>query len=463
MDDLQRLVSDPRVFVRNQGTIDVTGDAVVYWMQRAQRAEDNAALDLAIDVANLLGKPVVAFLGVVPFYPHGNGRHYRFLADGLTELAAGLAARRVGFVLRRHPDHSLLRFVDEVRPCLVVGDENPLREPESWRRRVASRLRVLCATVDADVVVPARLFPREEAGAYTLRRKLRAALPQFLHPSLRPIARQRFAAPASLPRIDPRAPFLDELAIDRSVAPVAVRGGRGTAEAALRSFLGERLRGYARDRNRPELDATSRLSAYLHFGQLGPREVALAVRASAAPAEDKQAFLEQLLVRRELAINFVRSNDAYDRLDGCSPWARRTLAAHARDRRPWRLDEARAVAGDSPDPLWNAAQRQLLEHGYMHNYLRMYWAKKILEWAESPAAAFALAVAWNDRWLLDGRDPNGYAGIAWAVGGKHDRPWPERPVFGQVRAMTLRSTSKKFDSRRYIAAMTHSHPDSEAT
>src|SRR6185312_8124686 len=180
MDDLQRLISDPRVFVRNQGTIDVTGDAVVYWMQRAQRAEDNAALDLAIDVANLLGKPVVAFLGVVPFYPHGNGRHYRFLADGLTELAAGLAARRVAFVLRRHPDHSLLRFVDEVRPCLVVGDENPLREPESWRRRVASRLRVLCATVDADVVVPARLFSARGGGRlHAAAQAARAALPQF--------------------------------------------------------------------------------------------------------------------------------------------------------------------------------------------------------------------------------------------------------------------------------------------
>ncbi|HEX8950328.1 MAG TPA: deoxyribodipyrimidine photo-lyase, partial [Polyangia bacterium] len=354
---LQSLLSDPRVLVRNQCGVDVAGDAVVYWMQRTQRAEDNAALDLAIDLGNALGKPVVAFLGVVPFYPHGNWRHYRFLADGIPELAAGLASRRVGFVLRRHPDHSLLRFVDDVRPCLVVGDENPLRETESWRRTVAARLRVLCATVDADVVVPSRLFPREEAGAYTLRRKLLAALPQFLSPSPRPIARRRFAAAASLVRLDPREPLLDGLAIDRSVAPVAGGGGRSAAEAALGAFLDERLRGYALNRNRPERDATSRLSAYLHFGQLGPREVALAVRASSAPLADKQAFLEQLIVRRELAINFVRNNDDYDRLDGCAPWARRTLAAHARDRRPWRLDEARAAAADSPDPLWNAAQR----------------------------------------------------------------------------------------------------------
>lgn len=461
MDTLTLIAADPRVLVRNRRGIDADGAAVVYWMQRAQRAEDNAALDLAIDLGNALDKPVVAFLGVGPVHPHGNWRHYRFLADGIAELGAGLASRRVGFVLRRHPDHSLLRFLDEVRPCLVIGDENPLRAPESWRRTVAARVRVLCATVDADVVVPTRLFPREEAGAFTLRRKLRALLPSFMRPSARPLARRRFVAPATLAQLDPRTPLLDGLAIDRSVSPVALRGGRAAAEAALRAFVAERLHGYARDRNRPERDATSRLSAYLHFGQLGPHEVALAVRASSAPADDRQAFLEQLIVRRELAINFVRHNDAYDRLDGCAPWARRTLAVHARDRRPWRLDEARALAADSPDPLWNAAQRQLLVEGFMHNYLRMYWAKKILEWAESPAAAFALAVAWNDRWQLDGRDPNGYAGIAWAIGGKHDRPWPERPVFGQVRAMTLRSTSKKFDAQQYIA--THSRCDAEAT
>ena len=454
MELIERHLGDPRVLIRNRAGIDPSGDAVVYWMQRSQRAEDNAALDLAIEVANALDKPVVAFLGVTPYYPRANWRHYRFLADGIAELPRALAARRVGFVLRRHPDHALTRFLEEVRPCLVVGDENPLRVPESWRRMLAMRVGVCLATVDADVVVPSRLFPREQTSALALRGKVRAALPQFLVPSTRPIARRLFRAPAALARLDARAPILDGLPLDRSVAPVATRGGRAAAEAALAAFVDERLDGYASARNRPELDGTSRLSAYLHFGQLGVREVALAVRAAGAPLADREAFLEQLIVRRELAVNFVRCNPDYDRLDGCAPWARRTLHEHALDRRPWQLDRERALSADTPDPLWNAAQRQLVSEGFMHGYLRMYWAKKLLEWAPSPEEAFELAVSWNDRWQLDGRDPNGYAGIAWAIGGKHDRPWPERPVFGRIRSMTLRSTSKKFDARRYIEART---------
>ena len=450
---MEQRFSNPRVCVRNQADLDTGGDAVIYWMQRAQRAEDNAALDLAIEAGNALGKPVVVFFGLVPFYPHGNWRHYRFLADGIPQLAERLAARRVGFVLRRYPNHALARFLDEVRPCLVVGDENPLREPEAWRQKVAARLRVRFVTVDADVVVPSRLFEREQRGAFTLRPRLRALLPQFLVQSPAPLAHRRFFAPPGLTQLDPRAPLLDGFPLDRSVSPVATVGGRAAAEAALRSFIDERLDGYATNRNRPELDATSRLSAFLHFGQLGPREVVLAVRASTAPREDRDAFIEQLVVRRELAINFVRCNPDYDRLSGCADWALRSLRAHARDRRPWVLDEARAAAAESPDPLWNAAQRQMLVEGFMHNYLRMYWAKKLLEWSPTPERAFELAVEWNDRWELDGRDPNGYAGIAWAIGGKHDRPWPERAVFGHVRSMTLKSTSKKFDAQRYIAAM----------
>jgi deoxyribodipyrimidine photo-lyase len=190
----------------------------------------------------------------------------------------------------------------------------------------------------------------------------------------------------------------------------------------------------------------------LHFGHIGPREVARTVRASGAPTEAVVAFLDQLVVRRELAVNFVAFNPRYDRLAGCERWARATLARHRRDARPFSYDEARLEAGDTHDPLWNAAQRQMVATGWMHGYVRMYWAKKILEWSRSAEAAFEIAVRLNDRYLLDGRDPNGYANIAWAVGGKHDCPWPERPVFGTVRSMTFQSTSRKFDSARYIAA-----------
>jgi deoxyribodipyrimidine photo-lyase len=227
-------------------------------------------------------------------------------------------------------------------------------------------------------------------------------------------------------------------------------GGTTEGRHHLRAFVAGGLDAYERDRNHPELDGTSRLSPYLHFGQLGPREVALAVKGSGREPAAVAAFLEQLIVRRELAANFVWFNRAYDSLDGCERWARRTLAQHRLDVRPhlYTADEFDQAA--THDPLWNAAQRQMVTTGWMHGYVRMYWAKKILEWSADPAEAFATAVRLNDRYQLDGRDPSGYANIAWAICGKHDRPWPGRPVYGTIRSMSFQSTSRKFDVDRYI-------------
>jgi deoxyribodipyrimidine photo-lyase len=213
-----------------------------------------------------------------------------------------------------------------------------------------------------------------------------------------------------------------------------------------------RLRDYPERRNHPEAAlGTSRLSAALHFGHLGPRAVALAVLDADAPDAAKEPFLEQLLVRRELAVNFVARNPRYDSVEGFPAWARATLRKHASDPRPVRYDEGRLERGETHDPLWNAAQREMLWTGFTHGYARMYWAKKLLEWTRDPAEALEIAIRLNDRWLLDGRDPNGYTNIAWAIGGKHDRPWGERPVFGTVRTMTFASTSRKFDCAAYVA------------
>jgi deoxyribodipyrimidine photo-lyase len=215
--------------------------------------------------------------------------------------------------------------------------------------------------------------------------------------------------------------------------------------------VGERLTGYAVNRNHPELDGTSRISPYLHFGQIGPHTVALLVKGAAAPRQDRDAFLEEMIVRRELAINFVRFNRNYDRLESCEPWALRTLKEHRRDEREHLYSERQLENAETHDPLWNAAQKQMVAGGWMHGYVRMYWAKKILEWTRSAEEAYDIAVTLNDRYELDGRDPNGYAGIAWAIGGKHDRAWgPERPVYGKIRYMSYASTSRKFDSKAYI-------------
>jgi deoxyribodipyrimidine photo-lyase len=447
---INRLTTDPRVTVRRAGDPDPEGAAVVYWMQRAQRAWDNPALDVAVQLGNLLRKPVVVFFGVFPFVERANLRHYTFLAQGLADVAAGLAERRVGLVVRKYPLHRLEPFLSSTRAAIVVSDENPLRQGEHWRTTIADRIEVPFWTVDADVVVPTRLIETEQYAARTIRPRIHRQLATHLPPSSDPAATVPWS-PDDLSLARDASAVLEGLPIDREVGAVeAFVGGTAAARQTLHRFVVERLQRYAEDRNHPERAGTSELSPYLHFGHIGPREVARAVRGSGAAPGAVDAFLEQLIVRRELAVNFVRHNTAYDRLEGCEPWARQTLRRHGFDQRPHLYDAAALEAANTHDPLWNAAQRQMVTTGWMHNYVRMYWAKKILEWSASAANAFDAAVMLNDRYELDGRDPNGYANIAWAIGGKHDRPWPERPVFGTIRWMAFHSTRRKFDARAYI-------------
>jgi len=449
---LDQLAAGPRVAVRRPGPPDTTGRSVVYWMQRAQRGIDNPALDVAIGAGNALGLPVVAFLGVVPFYPDANRRHYRFLAEGLADIAASLRKRRVGFVLRHFPDHHLDAFCGEVKPALVVGDENPLRELERWRRVMAERLRVPLWTVDADLIVPGASFVKEQYAARTMRPRIQPLVTTYLADEDEPTARVEWKPSVEPSGLVPTAEALDAMRVSDAAAPVSgLKGGSNEAIKTLNRFLRTRLNGYGSNRNHPELDGTSQLSPYLHFGHIGPRMVARAIRDADAPRDDREAFLEEFIVRRELAANFVRFNPRYDTLEGCEPWARRTLAAHANDPRRPGYSARQLEAAETHDPLWNAAQIEMVATGWMHGYVRMYWAKKILEWTRHPADAFAIAVMLNDRYQLDGRDPNGYTGIAWGIGGKHDRAWgPERPIYGTVRYMSYASTSRKFDCKAYI-------------
>lgn len=452
MRNLEMLSKDARVTVRREGPPDADGTCVVYWMQRAQRASDNPALDVAIEAANLLGKPVVVFVGVVPYYPNANLRSYSFFLQGLKDIEEELQIRNAGFVLRRWPDHTLEKFCAEVRACMVIGDENPMRAPEQWRREAAERLRAPFWTIDADVIVPCKLLGKEQYGARTIRPRLRALLDEFLIPPSNPRARIPWRRPKGLESVSPDQDLLAGLPIATAVKPVRNwQGGSRAAAKCLARFIRERLANYDARRNHPELDGTSQLSPYLHFGYIGPRAVALAVKSADAPREDRDAFLEQMIVRRELAVNFVKYNPQYDSLRCAEPWALRTLQAHRRDERAPLYTEMQLENAETHDPLWNAAQRQMTESGWMHGYLRMYWAKKILEWTRAPEEAYDIALRLNDRYELDGRDPNGYAGIAWAMGGKHDRAWgPERPVYGKIRYMSYASTSRKFDSKAYI-------------
>jgi len=450
MDSLEKLSCQPRVTVRRAGPPDPDGSCVVYWMQRSQRALDNPALDVAVQAGNLLSKPVVVFFAPRPFEP-ANSRHYTFLAQGIPDIADRLEKRGVGFVLRRFPDHSLLRFCDEVKPALVIGDENPIRQAEGWRKTAARKLKVPLWTVDADVIVPTRLLEKAQYAAHIIRPRLFARLDEFLVAPKNPKANFTWKAPRSLQSLPIDVNLIEGWTIDRSVESVSTfRGGTQHALKRLKSFTERRLAHYSKDRNHPEKDGTSRLSPYLHFGHIGPLTVALAVQRCEAPKVEKDAFLNQLLVWRELSINLVHFNPDYDNFECGEAWAHKTLAEHARDERPVTYTEKQFENAETHDPLWNAAQMQMVRDGWMHNYVRMYWAKKILEWTPSPSVAYQTAVRLNDKYELDGRDPNGYAGIAWSIVGKFDRPWFERPIFGQIRFMSGASTGKKFDSETYI-------------
>ncbi len=451
MNRLEQLKSHPRVTVRRAGEVNREGNCVVYWMQRAQRGLDNPALDVAIEAANELEKPLAVFFGLRPDYPQANLRHYAFLVEGLAETARRIEARGAAFIFRPFPDHRLIPFCDEVKACLVIGDENPLREPERWRRSAAEKLRVPLWTVDADVIVPTKLFAKEEYAARTLRPKIYRLLDVFFQPPENRKARYQFKRRPKSQAIDEKR-ILDRLPFDTSALPVNnFKGGTGEALRRLKVFINERLATYDAARNTPHLDGTSELSAYLHFGHLGPLTIALAIKEADAPKPAIEAYLEELIVRRELAVNFVARNPNYDRLNGAPDWAQKTLQERADDRRPQVYTEKKLEGAETADELWNAAQMEMVKTGRMHGYLRMYWAKKILEWTRRPAQAFDIARRLNDKYFLDGRDPNGYTGVAWAIGGKHDRPWgPRRPVFGLLRYMSAAGMQRKFDVQAYI-------------
>ncbi|MGB8028652.1 MAG: deoxyribodipyrimidine photo-lyase [Terracidiphilus sp.] len=467
--ELARLADQPRVLVRRAGTPRKAARSVVYRMQRAVRIRDNPALDVAIPAANILDLPVVVYFGVVPNYPGANLRHHYFLHQVLRDAAQDAAERGVGFIVRRPPEASLEAFLEEVQAALLIGDENPCREPERWRKVLARRLRIPYWTVDADVVVPSRVFNRSFVLIRHFRPRLKAELPKFLVAPRKtePLHRWQPLMPVASFALagDITAGFAK---LDRSVGPVdTFTGGTRAALERLKAFIRNDLASYDETRNHPETAGTSRLSPYLHFGNISPLTIALAVRKAENDGkitpETSERFLEQLIGWRELSVLFVRHESNYDNWECAAPWARKTLLEHALDARPYRCTFRQLERGETHNGLWNAAQREMVSTGRMHNYMRMYWAKKILEWAPDPATAFDWAVILNDRYELDGRDPNGYAGIAWAIVGKFDRPWFNRPVFGLVRPMTGSSFSRKFNAEAYIRRFAESPFSSRGT
>ncbi|MFN8474859.1 MAG: deoxyribodipyrimidine photo-lyase [Anaerolineae bacterium] len=444
---------DPRRARRlNTAERPVQAQCVMYWMSRDQRAQDNPALLYAQEWALKLDLPLRVVFALTPMFPGATDRHYQFMLAGLEEVEQTLRRHNVSFqLLDGDPADEVPRAVHAYAAALVVADFSPLRIGRAWRDTVAQRLSVPLYEVDAHNIVPAWLASdKEEHGAYTFRPKIKRLLPEYLTdlPPLQPH-----------PHGDPEnatdwAAVRAALRADTSVAPAAgFAPGETAARAALDTFLTRRLAAYAHNRNNPAIDGQSDLSPYFHFGQLAPQRAAWeAARCRDEDGESVDAFLEELIVRRELSDNFCLYQPAYDSAAAFKGWAKKTLDDHRADRRPHLYTRDELEFGRTADLAWNAAQAQMVRHGKMHNYLRMYWGKKLLEWSASPEEALETAIALNDRYELDGRDPNGYTGVAWCIGGIHDRPWPERPIFGKIRYMNFAGLKRKFDVDAYIRA-----------
>jgi deoxyribodipyrimidine photo-lyase len=456
---LMEMLSNPRITVRREGGPDPNGRCVVYWMQRAQRGVDNHAVDIAVAVANELGLPLVVYFAGISNFPHANLRHYVFLNQGLPDIEEDLARRNITFIMRRAPHESHEKLLADVHAAFLIGDENPMREPERWRQHLAAKIGIPFWTVDTDVIIPSKLIEKAQYGAYTIRPRLYRLLPEFLHPYENLHAQHAWKRPRGFHADSVHEDMTREWKdFDRSVKPVdAWKGGTHAALARLKLFTGKLLSEYEVQRNRPETDGTSCMSPYLHYGHIGPLTIALAVNAAVKNnptlKSARDSYFNELIAWRELAVNFVRYTRNYDSADCAEAWAKKTIAEHARDEREQLYTLKQLESAATYDELWNAAQVQMVRHGWMHNHLRMYWAKKILEWTPDVQTAMKYSVYLNDKYFLDGRDPNGYAGIAWAILGKFDRAWNERPIFGKIRYMSWASTGRKFNSKRYMQQM----------
>jgi deoxyribodipyrimidine photo-lyase len=427
------------------------GKHVLYWMQQSQRSEFNHALEYAARRANDLRQPLLIGFGLMDGYPEANLRHYSFMLEGLCETRQALRKRGIGMIVRHgRPDEVALRLARG--SSLVVCDRGYLRHQKHWRDHVAEAFDGEVVQVEADAVVPAEVASdKAESAARTLRPKIRRHLDDYLVPLKQTaVGRESLGLDDGGLDLDDPARVLSRLDLDRTVPPVPLfRGGTSEARARLRRFLRDHLDGYAEHRGRPETEDVSHMSKYLHFGQISPVELALEVRESCAPEDDRAAYLEELIVRRELAQNFVNFTDDYDRYAALPAWARAGLEEHRRDARPHHYTRSQLDAAETHDPYWNVAMREMKHTGYMHNHMRMYWGKKILEWSRTPESAYRTALALNNRYFLDGRDPASYANVGW-IFGLHDRPWPRRPVFGQVRSMTAGGLERKADMPAYI-------------
>jgi len=433
------------------GAHPVPGRYVLYLMQQSQRTRFNHALEYAAQQANDLALPLLVGFGLMEGYPEATARHYHFMMQGLCDVTKQLEERGIGFaILKGSPVQAAAKLGKNA--ALIVCDRGYLRYQRSWRTEIATAAPCPVVEVESDAVVPVECASgKREYAARTLRPKIERLLDRYLV-GLTPTPLNTPFPSSLLPskRIDPTRSVPDSFSVDRCVGPVTrFKGGEKEAQKRLRHFVTETLPRYATHRNKPEENAISEISPYLHFGQLSPLEAALTVSHDGKSHPEAVAvFLEELIVRRELAINYTWFEPDYDSFEAATPaWAVETLSGRGINNNLYAKEELIACA--THDPYWNAAMAEMVHTGFMHNYMRMYWGKKILEWFADADEAYNTAIYLNNRYFLDGRDPNSYAGVGWTFG-LHDRAWPNQPGFGKVRSMKASGLKRKCNIEGYV-------------
>jgi len=429
-------------------------DFVLYWMQQSQREECNHALEYAIQQANKIDQPVLVVFGLMDNYPEANLRHYTFMLEGLQETQQSLRQRGIKMVVQKGQPVDIALAVGR-RASLIVCDRGYLRHQRQWRTALARRAKCRVVEVESDAVVPVEVVSNKaEYAARTIRPKIHKHLKDYLG-ELRPTTIKKSSLNIRAKGIDLSniEAVASRMRIDQSVLPVSgfFAGGTSRAKKIFKEFLGRRFEHYVKNRNQPQTDDSSHMSKYLHFGQISPLYLALEIlKTDKHFKQAREAFLEELIVRRELAVNFVYYTPDYDSYACLPTWAKKTLAEHKKDRREYLYSQRQLENCQTHDEYWNAAMREMKFTGFMHNYMRMYWGKKILEWSQTPEDAFKKTLAINNKYFLDGRDANSYAGVAW-VFGVHDRAWFERPIFGKIRYMAAAGLERKCDIQAYVA------------
>lgn len=432
-----------RYFVLKKGNDGV--GPLVYWMSRDQRINDNRALAFAQEVALEHKRELHIVFGLNDSFLGATKRHFAFLLKGLDELNNKASGLNIKFtLLLGDPIETVSKYLNDNNAYSVVVDFDPLKIKRFWKKEVASSIECSMIEVDAHNIIPCRILSnKEEFAAYTIRPKVKKLLPEYLG-NIPEIIKHPFGSISNKP-LD-----YDLNKFDSSVGEVSnFIPGEPAATKMMTNFINNKLSRYNELRNDPANNFQSDLSPYLHFGQISAERIAFEVNKSELKNDLKESFLEELIVRRELADNYCFYNKNYDNFQGFHAWAQQSLNIHREDTREFIYSVEQFELAKTHDKYWNAAQLEMVKYGKMHGYMRMYWAKKILEWTKSPEEAQEIAIYLNDRYELDGRDPNGYTGIAWSIGGVHDRAWTERAVFGKIRYMNEGGLKRKFDIERY--------------